>query len=300
MIVLGMSRRASLVRAAVSRRTPPGSGRRALAERLLCSSLSRRDSPSSSIRQAIGFSRGVEGGILGLIPGRSPRRPSRRSAPGPVAGGVAEVKPVRCARRARRGIRGLDVALTIASTWSDSVIEDRSAQPTRARQRQSRDLVAVGPEGRDDVVPRPGAEPESGDQDDRCGRRRVNPIGAHRRDCPPDLEAFEPPPADQAAQARGREAFVNVVAAVGAYPGDGGGCAARQRCARRPSAGDLALNRAPSDGGRTAASHLASRLDDGTCHGRNRGRRLASVAFVAVGRPGRGRAALGRTVRRAG
>jgi hypothetical protein len=186
----------------------------------------------------------------------------------------------------------------MASTWSDSVIVERSASADSRPGSVS--AVTSCPSARRAEATSSHAHAPS--QNPATRMIGAEGVGQPYRRAPTRLPARLRLSSlrQQIRQQRGRGSLRECRRGGRCVSGDGGGCAARQRCARRPSAGDLALNRAPSDGERTTASHLASRLDDGTSRGRNRGQRLASVAFVAIGRPGRGRAALGRAVRRAG
>ena len=48
-------------------------------------------------------------------------------------------------------------------------------------QRQRGDVVAVGAQRGGDLVPRPRAQPEPGNQDDRCVRHALDPRGGHRQ-----------------------------------------------------------------------------------------------------------------------
>ena len=130
MTVLGMSRRASLVSSAASRSDAARLGDRPLPNVSSCSSaepvevLLRRELAPARARLLDVVEAGVE---RALRRARSRRRPWPRSARGRGRSRHSRRTRCRCARRARPERRAALTASQIASTWSASVIAERSA-----------------------------------------------------------------------------------------------------------------------------------------------------------------------------
>ena len=171
MTVLGTSRRASLVSSAASRRTPPGSGTARRRNVSSCSSLSpsRFSSSSSSSPRGKRLLDGVEVGIertlrrsgVDVDHGRDLLGDAVARAvaggPGPAVHGEHDGSPRRPDRLADR----VDVV-----RHGDGGAVGVSRLETGQRQRG--DVVAVGTQRGGDLVPRPRAEPEPRNQDNRC------------------------------------------------------------------------------------------------------------------------------------
>ena len=146
MIVLGMSRRASFVSSAPSRRTPPGCGIARCRKVSSCSSLSpsRFSSSASSSARGQGHLDALEVGVHRAGPGGGVDIHHGRDPLGhPVARGIAG-EPGAAVHGEHDGSSAALTASQIASTWSDMVIGIGRRRPTRDRAASRGDVVAVG------------------------------------------------------------------------------------------------------------------------------------------------------------
>ena len=174
MIVDGMSRRASL-RELVSPRgcRPPAPGRPARGRWRAARRSARRGSPRPGSPPTPSASRRPRTPDRARpCPARCRRRPSPRSAPGPGRWRRSRRSRSRCARRGRPGRPPLRSPRRSRRRGRRSVIDERSA--SFDSRPGSVSAVTSWPSARSsdgDLVPRPRAEPEARDQDDRCSRQ---------------------------------------------------------------------------------------------------------------------------------
>ena len=114
----------------------------------------------------------IEGALAGCRVDVHDRRDPLRDD---VAGGIAR-EAGRAVERQHRGRRsraeGPDDRVDVVRERDAGTVGVLRLEPG---QREGGDVVAVGPQQRGDLVPRPRAEPEARDQDDRCARHVVAP-----------------------------------------------------------------------------------------------------------------------------
>ena len=172
MIVLGMSRRASFVSSAPSRRTPPGCGTARCRKVSSCSSLSpsRFSSPRAPPARAWASRRRRSPGPSRRSQGQSRRRPLPRSAQGSGRSRRSRRTRYRCARRARPEPPPPDRLEDRVDMVGHGDRGSVGIGRLETGERQRGDVVAVVTQHVGDLVPRPGAEPEPGNENDRCGR----------------------------------------------------------------------------------------------------------------------------------
>ena len=172
-----MSLRASLVNVWPSLMSPAGLRHRALAEggELLLGEavevLLRLDLVPDH-RLLVAREARIEGALAGCRVDVDHRRDQLRDD---VARGIAG-EPRRAVEREhgrrRAAHEGVDDRVDVVREGDAGPVRVLRLEPG---QRQGGDVVAVGPQQRGDLVPRPRAEPETRDQDDRCARHVVAP-----------------------------------------------------------------------------------------------------------------------------